>query len=718
MKKMTKIIPIIMIVLLTALTLIYIDFKEANVYLNFKQFDRGTMSIEYNNDNGNFINNVKEIQSIAKKNNVILAKSNIDNKKENGVNVYISLETINEMCELLNKNFKIKKLNDSKNKTGFISTYNNDTNNQIGLINDLFGDHYYSYYLMDEMIEKNDNMFGEYFIFYTNFQDYSNFMNDVNNFMGVDMRSTSLSNGVQGYIGILIIGSAIFLFLFYLIFQVYEYNNDSKKIGCMRLLGFDMQKINKNMIIRKLKIYCISLILTLLLAIVFIKNITFYHLILLLGVDFIIILVTYLISLLSCIIINKNYQITNILKMQNITLKISKVSYIFKTLMTMMLLCFFVITFKSVLNLSDKLKSYNESKNLLNYGIFQSYVANQPEAYDYNKQYNLYLNIINNMETFYAQFNDYSQYTTTDWKNIKSDEKNGKFYIYDSIDKNYIKKENIKIYDLDNNEVDINSIQNIFFLFPKSKKNQIDVFEKFNSDTDEYYLKFNSKYTFNAYLYDDQKIDTYQINYKYIESPILRVIDTSLKKPYFADGLGISLFGNGLITGLKIKLIDDDKEKTMETLSEYIDKSEMTNLFGASSFITYNDYFNDEIIASELLVLFSSLAIVLILGVYILISLQLIKLFIKGKKKDILVKKLLGFDNNIIFEKLYRKNLNNTILSIILSFIILIIFKQINISFGIIALVLLILDFITTLISIKSMKLSSIYLDLKGGTYD
>lgn len=719
MKKITKILPIIMVVLITALMLIYIDYKEASVYLKFNNFERETISIEYDNNNINLVNNVKKIQNLAKENNVILLKSNVSNEKEKALNIYLSVDSIDELYTLLNENFKIKKLNSVENKdSNFISTYVQNNDNQIGIINDLFGDQYYTYYLMNQMYETNDNTFGEYFVFYKDFQDYSNFMNELNELMGADMHSISISNGIQGYIGVLIIGSFVFLSLFYFIFQIYDYNNNSKKIGCMKLLGFDINRINKNMIYKNLKIYVISALLACIIAMIFVKNIMLYHLFLVFILNCLIIFITYLLSFVSCYIISKSYQITSILKSKNVSIKISNVSYIFKAIMTVMLLCFMIIAFQNFEVLSEKLKKYNSAKDLLDYGVYQSYVVNQPEVYDYEKQHDLYLNIISNMDTFYAQFADYSQYTSDDWVSVKEAEDNGTFYSYDSVDINYLKKEKIKVYDLNNKEIDISSINSVCFLFPKSKKELINSFKQFNSDVDDYYKKFNSEYEFSAYLYDDQKVNTYQIDYKYIDSPILRVIDGSLENPYFTDGLGTSFFGNGLITGLKIKLIDNDKNKTIEMLNKYCDQTNMSNLFSASSFITYKEYFNDEIVAGQLMVLFLFLSIVIILSVYILISFQLVKLYIKGQQKRVLVKKLLGFKNSDIFAQVYKKNLDNTLISIVLSLVILIIIKKFNLLFGIISIIILILDYIVTMVTIKTTNLSKIHLDLKGGNND
>ena len=228
--KVTKIISVVIIFMISLLLLLFMDFYEASSYLKFKNFQIENMSIKYDSNNENSADIVNTIQLIARKHNVILMKSNVDGKKENATKVYVSLENIEELYQLLEKNFQIKTMNAEKNNSSFISTFDQNSSNQIGLIKDLFGDHFYTYYLMDEMIEKNDSLFGNYTILYTDFQDYSNFINEMNELLGYNTYSSAFSSNIHNYILILIIGSSIFLLLFYFIFQVYEYYNHSKKL--------------------------------------------------------------------------------------------------------------------------------------------------------------------------------------------------------------------------------------------------------------------------------------------------------------------------------------------------------------------------------------------------------------------------------------------------------------------------------------------------------
>lgn len=577
MKKLTIIVPIVTIIVISVLGILYIDFNESNAYLKFKNYDIETINIHYDNNIENAVDIVKNLQYIAKQHNIILTKSNIDNKKKNDVNVYISLNSIDDLSQFLNKNFKIKTFKKQRSENGFFSTYNQNSEHQMGIIKDLLEDHYYTYYLMDQLIEKDDSLFGNYSVLYTDFNDYSNFISEVNKLVGYNTYSISLSTNIDKYIASAIIGSFFVLLLFYFVFQVYEYYNNSKKIGCMKLLGFDINKINKNMISKNVKIYLISILILFLLIIIFVKNITLLHILGLLVINLLILLLTYYFSNCACRIVNKTYRISDILKNQSITFRISQVSYIFRVIMIVLIICFSIIAIDVTSVLLDKLKVYNSSKNLLEYGVLDSFAINQQEINDYDKQYDLYFRIVNSneLETVYSKFYVYDQLTSEDWLNIKNDEKNGNFYLYDSIDKNYLKKEKIQVYNIDNKKIDIDKINGIYFLFPKSKKELIKKFEKYHDkELKDYYRKFNNSYIFQAYLYDDRNVDTYRLELKkFIENPILRVIDESITESYINDSEGVSVFGSGVNTGLKIKLINGDKEKTKNILQKYIAES-------------------------------------------------------------------------------------------------------------------------------------------------
>lgn len=153
MKKITKIIPVVVLIIVSLLLLFYMDFSESHKYSRFTGFDIEAFSIKYE-EGQNTTEIVEVIQSLAKKHNVIVGKNNVDFKNKNAYNMYLSLDNIDELKEFLKNHFQIKLLDNESSSESFISTYVQNDENQIGIINDLLGDNFYSYYLMDEMVAK------------------------------------------------------------------------------------------------------------------------------------------------------------------------------------------------------------------------------------------------------------------------------------------------------------------------------------------------------------------------------------------------------------------------------------------------------------------------------------------------------------------------------------------------------------------------------------
>ena len=502
MKKVAKLMPIFSMIMICLLFFVFLNFNESSNFLKLKNYSRESISLEYDSNSANLIENIKNIQDVAQKNNVILLKVNADNENPRKSNLYFSLNSIDELYKLISKNFKIKKINNKKNNSNFISTYNTHSANQIGLIEDLFDNDYYSYYLFDSLYENNNSLFGNYYVFYKDYSDYNKFVYDIKNIVGYDVQSISASTKLENYVMVVLFGAFIFLFLLYFIFQIFDYNSNSKKIGCMRILGFDIKKINFKMIYKNMIVYFITSLIIILFSVLFVKNIGLFHIIILFLICLFLIIITYIISLSCCSIINNNYKVSNILKSQSTTSLIIRISNVLKVIMTVLIIIFSTFLIGNCEELHNKMKKYNSSKNLLEYSVLQSYVADQPEIFEYEKQYELYLKIRKNFDTVYASFNDYSQYTMDDIKRIKQNEKNGQFYEYASVDVNYLKKEKINVYDLNGTKVNVNKINQVVYLFPKSKSQYIDAFHEFYKDLDNYFLQFNSNYSFKAYLYD------------------------------------------------------------------------------------------------------------------------------------------------------------------------------------------------------------------------
>lgn len=705
MKKIVIFIPVFTFIVMTILTIFFFDFKEAEQYISFPKFESDYFTIRYETDRDIAKQTVKYIQDLADKHHVIILKSNLDYKKKNGNNVYLSLKNIDELITVLQDNFNVNLNLNSIHNNSFISTYEHNNENQVGYIHDLMNDHYYTYYLMEDLIDSNLGLHGRYTVLYENYEDYSNFTLELNESLGYNTSSGAiyLSSNFSKYIICVIIGSLLFLTFFHFIFQIYAYYNQSKKIGCMKLLGYDNKRINKKMIHKHIYIYIISMMILLLLSILLIPNISLKHILILLLLYVFIIVITYLLSKLSCYIINKDFHIINILKKQNISTYISYVSYKLKLVMMIILILFCVLAFQNINDYFTTTKQYRDAKKILEYGVFAGFMED-PMYHDLEQQYQFYLDILHDseLETFYAQF---------PLPNLSNP------FQYGNVDKNYLKKENITVYDRNDNQVDIDNISGVFFLFPKSKQNDIDEFSSYYKEESKYYYEtYNLEYQFQAYLYDDMTIPTYRIDdgTTKVKSFIIRVVDESIR-PNLHDYITVSLFGNGLNTGLKIKV----KENTLDILEKYLEKHEMTGLLTSDSFVSFQDYFSEEIQLQQIIFFFLSMIITIIILVYFLISFQITKLFLQSQKNRVVVKKILGFDNEKIFSYIYKKSFRHIVVAFILSLLLLLLLNKLNILlFIMIIFVLLLLDCFTIWLSIKTSNMNQIYLDVKGGSYD
>lgn len=715
MKSIAKVIPIICIIVTTILTIIFLDLYDFSKYLQFDGYKKDFVEFRFDSDISINTNTINNILSIAKENNCILAKENISSKDGKIKNIYLSLDNVRQFNSFITEHFRVVKLNDITGDSGFFSTSNHNSEKQIGLILDFLNNNYYNYYLFDDLISNNENLYGQYIVYYHNYSDFSNFVNQVENIVGQDISSMSYFHNLQNEIFVIIVISVIVIMIFYFIFQIYDFYYKSKKIGCMKLLGFDTIKITNKMCNKKFGIY-ILIMLLLIITSCFIPNITLKKIIILILINIFVLVITYLINLICAWKISKNYQISNILKNQNIAFKISKTSSKLKIMMIIVLIIVISLLFQNILLLSKNLKIYRNSKGLLNYGIIYDFMADSPEIINYNKHTDLYGYIINDnrLSTFYSKFNAVITNENTDFEFLEQSEKDGTYFPYAVVDINYLINEKIIIYDLNGTKINYDNLNGIYFLFPKSKINKIELFQKF-------ILKEDNNIDFKAYLYDDQKLKTYILNLDqlYVYSPIVKVIDDSVKISYIESSKGISVFGNGLGTGLKIKIVNNDKNQTFNILNEHIQKAGLGNLIGLGNFLTFREYFNDEINIYKFTTFIISLSLIIILGVYIMISVQVISLYVKSEKQKVIVKYLLGFNKTDIFCPIINKCIIYNIIAFIITIPLLLFIGKFNIYlYLIIFSVFMLIDYLILLLIIKYYDLSKVYLQLKGGNYD
>ncbi len=717
MKTITKIIPIIGIIVITLVLLLFIDLKEYQRYDQLEGYQEEYIYIKYDSNKENLVNTVKTISEIAKQNNVILSKRNNEN-------IYYSFNSIEELINVLSNNFKVEMNDKNYDTNAFLATYKTENNKQVGYIKDFLANNKITYYLLDTLIEEKGTLHDNYKIFYKNESDYTNFINTINTNIGYDITNTGIvgTQNVENLFFILILVILILILLFYYTFEIYRLYYSSKKIGCMKLLGFDKIKITNVMVKNSFLFYLIAVLIITILLLIFAKNITLGHLALILLLDFIILLFTYCVSFICVKVILNSYQTSGIIKNQNLASKIAEISNKLKFIVTILLIGFISFLFYSSNHVLNTMELYNSSKNMLGYGVIDS--VNNMLATDLSKEHTKLYQLLYDDSRLEILEVDFGNFFTTNeeyQKIINQEIQNNVRLYYGDVNKNYLKKENIKIYDENNNLVNVDNIGDFSFIVPKGKKETM--LNLVNSHFQEVLENCSNNPYENAkiYYYDDQKIDTYRLNLdeKYIDSPVIRVVGRNINGSKL-DGVNecgyVSVYGHGIDdTGLKIKIVDS-LENTTDILEEYFKEVGLYGTITKDNFISFDDYFSEQISIANLIFSIVITSLILVGGTYTLISLQVITLYLKSEKQKVIVKRLLGFNKWNIFNKIIKKNIISNIICFIISFIILIVIGKLDYIIFIISIIsFMIIDIILLLLSIKFSGFSRIFEQLKGG---
>ena len=292
---------------------------------------------------------------------------------------------------------------------------------------------------------------------------------------------------------------------------------------------------------------------------------------------------------------------------------------------------------------------------------------------------------------------------------------------YGDVNKNYLKKENIKVYDVNDNLVNIDDIEDFSFIIAKNKKDtMLELIEKHIQECETMCLDSPHQNS-QIYYYDSQKIDTYRLNLdeKYLDGPTLRVVGRNVFGATIDGTMDcgfVSMYGHGIDdTGLKIKIYGS-LDETNEILEEYLKEAEIYGIVDKSNFVSYDNYFSTQVGIANLVSSILIASLILIGGTYTLISLQVITLYLKSEKQKVIVKKLLGFDKKDIFEKIIKRNIINNLICFTITFILLIIIGRLDYKVFIISIfIFIIIDIILLLLSIKFSGFSRIFEQLKGG---
>ena len=715
MKFITKIIPIMGLIAITLVLIVFIDIKDTKKYNEINSYQKKVFNVEYSENKDSIIDYISVINKYAKEYNCLLVKNN------NG-DIYYSVDTIKELINILENNLDIQLYDVNYENDSFLATYKTNDNKQIGYIKDFLENNKITYHLLDNLLLEKGILHGEYQIYYQNETDFNDFLNAITN-IGLPLHLTASSNtaNVENLFIIIILVILILISLFYYTFEVYRLYFNAKKIGCMKLLGFSKIKITNYMVKNSFISYLLASLVILLLLIILAKNITVTHLIFILLSYLVILLFTYYVSFTCVRIILNSYQTSGIIKNQNLASKIAKISNKIKFIVTILLIVLISLLFYATNIVFNTMELYSKSKNILGYGVIDG--VNIPVINNLTEKHIKLYQLLYDDDRLEILQVDFSKFFAEDemmQKMIDEEIKNNVRLYYGDVNKNYLKKENIKVYDANDNLVNIDDIEDFSFIIAKNKKDaMLKLIDEQIQECETGCLN-NPHQNSQIYYYDSQKIDTYRLNLdeKYLDSPTLRVIGRDVFGSTLDDvqdcGV-VSMYGHGIDdTGLKIKI--NNLDETNEILEGYLKEVGIYGIVDKGNFISYDDYFNTQIGIANLVSLIVITSLILIGGTYTLISLQVITLYLKSEKQKVIVKKLLGFDKKDIFEKIIKRNIINNLICFVITFMLLILIGKLDYKIFIISIfIFIIIDIILLLLSIKFSNFSKIFEQLKGG---
>lgn len=693
MKNIVKIMSFISFLIITSFIVIILELNQREKYVLFNDYK--FQNITFKDDDTITNQQIIDFIDLARENNVIITKTYLS---DDITNIYVNVENIESLYSLINSNFELSKFEDKK----FLSTFDKDGI----IIKDFLNNSKYNYKLFSELIDEGKYLYGNYKLFYQNDEQLENFfsVSNINSQQFLSQVQTSTLNYTTlSYIVIILI---LLLGLFYYVFQIYSVYNQSKKIGCMKLLGIDNKKIYKNIILEHILVELIFVVLITSVCL-FLPNITFKMWSIILLANLSMLLFILYIDYICIKKISANCSISSILKKEDITKPIAKTSIFLKMAFSILILIF-VGLFQSYI--IEAVESYRTQKNiepLLNYAVFYGINENLDKK-NFYKLNNIYSELgANDIDYFYADFSKYNIKLEEDLERTIIAEKNHEYYRFASVDKNYLDKINLVLYDNNNNTID--EISSMSLAFPKSKINEIEPFIKYyNSYCKVDYDKYNYPLNFNIYVYEDTKMPTFRLeeNILSVESPILRIITNDFPIPYLETPCGINVAATGMNTSLKIK-INNDREETYNRLYKILLKYDLNENLTPETFVSYSEYLSDTLSVARDSIILCSLTIIVIMTAYIFILIQFASILIKSNENIILVKKILGFEFYRIYKKLIIKNFLFTIISIVLSLLILRLLGQIEFSIIIIAsIIFTIIDSVVFLLIINKKKLN------------
>ncbi len=539
-------------------------------------------------------------------------------------------------------------------KEAYISTSINEDDRQIGQIKDVFDDNHVVVGTMDYYL----NMFNLTNNLQVRFKDINNgtlFFTELADQLGLDdddITTTAIHMNNGNTLNTMMIGIIIISLFCFTITLFYNTCSDSKRIGVLKLMGYDKSYIFQKLLEPIYKTVLITTWLELGLMFLVIKNTNITFWIEILKNVFILYTIVLTLSSISYFIVSR-FTLSEVLKGNYGKNLIEKLNNFLRIII---LLCCFVFSgilfsnisraqnFREViaswidyqdfavpinLNVSDPMELINSDNNEY-LRKAQKTLFDQGCFYVYNTHY----------QTQNLGINGKNILDISESEDIEVEEFNPNIdFNLSTININYLNTLGLK--DMQGNDILVDQVSNQrVILLPNSKveENNYEYIMKvymtgYNQMPENYELKFavyddtqnNKFFSFNMDMNEDGKYNIY--------SPIFNIITVENMQ----DVEVRDILATDINSRLKIPL----NNRTLEEVN-----NELKEIFNQSIGMTVGNLsqpFMDQIEMINMTLKFNTPILVLVLIIYVMITVQSVKLYIKNNLKTIGIKKLNGF---------------------------------------------------------------------------
>lgn len=661
LKKVLKIIPFICILVVSFFLIMIEDQKENVAYYTMQNYNYSPLIL--NEDVVTLENeDIRKLKQIADENGIILIKQKFDNESNKKM-IYYSCDDLSKLLD--EKSIHYLTLHEEHENT-YASTENTNDVNQGYQIYDLLDNNHFYLYKFSSLYNDDSYNYGSYQVYYQDTVTLEKFYQQVANHfdMKYDMllgnAGVLLGNAKEMMIGMFF--CMILLLLLYFSLTLFDLYKKSKKLGCLKLLGFTKLDIMIVLLKKQIGYYVIFSCVLLLVCKFVIPNINSMLIIKLAILHSLLLLISIILFYIALRIVNKTLETSAILKNHSVLIYANRVCQVFKFILVSFLFLFTAYIFPILIENRNEEQMLLKNEEILKYAVFGKIGVENGNHND-SKRYLDFYNLLTEQEDIsylYADFRDYREPYDTQ---VEMDG------LYNAtVDQHYLDYVDLCSKDEQGNEILVKPDKMEYFIFPESKREVVEYYmDEYEKKANRAYEPYGIKFQREFYFYEDRALNSLDFKNENImvNSPILRVIGKGYPISYFDKKMGIDVAGTGMTTALKFK-IKTTKTSLYNDLKDIIDQAGLRDVLWEHGFISYNDYLGTQIAnLKNGITLFLSCFFACML-LYFMTLFQTFLLYLETQRRVIAVKQSLGFSHRDIFNELIMSNLMITVASFII----------------------------------------------------